>query len=139
MLVKRIRLYLFILISCAVGYAWLLFAFFSGNTEKENPIEVCLIKHVTDIPCPSCGSTRAALSLLHGNISESLVINPFGLIIVLLMTVAPPWIFYDLVTRKDTFQKYYISIEVFIRKPKIAITFSLLVLINWIWNISKGL
>jgi len=55
------------------------------------------------------------------------------------MTVAPPWIFYDLVTRKDTFQKYYISIEVFIRKPKIAITFSLLVLINWIWNISKGL
>jgi hypothetical protein len=104
-----------------------------------NTVEVCMMKYVTNIPCPSCGSTRSVLSLLHGNFIQALNINPLGIIIAVIMLIAPIWIFFDVVTHKKTLLDFYIQTEAFLKKPKIAISLVLFVLINWIWNIIKEL
>jgi hypothetical protein len=40
------------------------------------PVELCLIKRFTGIPCPTCGFTRGVFSLLHGNITRAWLYNP---------------------------------------------------------------
>ena len=39
-------------------------------------VELCLIKHLTGIPCPTCGFTRGTLMFLRGNIIQSWLYNP---------------------------------------------------------------
>jgi hypothetical protein len=36
----------------------------------------CMFKGLTSFPCPTCGATRAALLLAHGEIAASLSMNP---------------------------------------------------------------
>ena len=138
MSISRGKLYAILTAACVVGYMWL----FHGITKllsAANAAEVCLFKRVTNIPCPSCGSTRAVLSLINGDFLKSLYINPFGIIIASIMLAAPIWILYDVTTKKQTLLNFYWQIEEVVRKPKIAIPLILFVLINWIWNITKEL
>ncbi len=102
-------------------------------------MDVCMIKHVTDIPCPSCGSTRSVISLAKGDIQQSLNINPLGLVIALIMLVAPIWVIIDLIWVKETLFTFYKRVEYELRRPILAIPLIMLVLVNWIWNITKGL
>jgi hypothetical protein len=105
------------------------------NSENN----ICIIKHVTNIPCPSCGSTRSVLSLLQGNFIDAIYLNPIGLLLVIIMIIAPIWIFYDIITKKESFLNSYKKLEFLLQQKKIAIPSILLILSNWIWNISKGL
>ena len=41
-----------------------------------NSASLCLFRNVTGLPCPTCGSTRAALSLASGRPLEALRHNP---------------------------------------------------------------
>ena len=134
----KTKLYALLIVACAAGYAWLFFSLARELSEKK-AVGVCLLKQATGVPCPSCGSTRAALSLLHGNFMQSLLINPFGVIIVAIMLIAPIWIFVDIASRKSTLLEFYARTETILKKPGIAIPLVLLVAINWIWNITKGL
>lgn len=36
----------------------------------------CVFKGLTSFPCPTCGSTRAVLLLVHGEVGASLSMNP---------------------------------------------------------------
>ena len=36
----------------------------------------CVFKGLTSFPCPTCGATRAALFLAHGEVAASLSMNP---------------------------------------------------------------
>jgi len=65
--------------------------------------------------------------------------NPFGIIVAILMVIAPIWILFDIITKKDTFYFWYKKTEEIIQIKWIAITLIILVLLNWIWNIYKGL
>ncbi len=42
----------------------------------NHPVQLCLVKRLTGYPCPTCGSTRGALSLLHGHIVRAWLYNP---------------------------------------------------------------
>ncbi len=42
----------------------------------DRPVELCLIKRYTGLPCPTCGFTRGLLSLLHGDITQVWLYNP---------------------------------------------------------------
>ncbi|MDP2207253.1 MAG: DUF2752 domain-containing protein [Bacteroidota bacterium] len=97
------------------------------------------MKHTTNVPCPSCGSTRAIISLLKGNYLESLFCNPIGIMLAIIMIICPIWIFYDTLFQKDTLFNFYRKSEGIIRQKKIAISAIFLILLNWIWNIYKGL
>ena len=133
---NRIKLYVFFLISCIGGYIWI---FFNFTVFSDNEVGVCIFKHITTIPCPSCGSTRSVMSLFKGNITEALYWNPIGLILTVILIVSPFWVIYDLIARKDSLFRFYKKMELLLKKKKIAIPILLFVLINWIWNIYKNL
>ena len=136
--ISRSKLYTILIIACLAGYIWLFYSV-SKFQPENNDVEVCLFKCVTHIPCPSCGSTRSVISIIHGDFLQALYINPFGIIVAGIMLVTPIWILFDIIIRKKTLYDFYIRIETLLRKPGIAIPLILLVLINWIWNIIKEL
>ena len=133
------KLYLFLLFACFVGYGWLLFSFQHEHEIQNQEFTVCLFKKVTTVPCPSCGTTRSVMQLSHGNFLSAILINPFGIIVGLIMIIAPVWISYDFIQKKETFYTAYLKIEAIIRKRKVAIVLIVLVIANWIWNIKKNL
>jgi len=137
MTIDRNRLYSILLIACVAGYIWLYFSVTKNITESKS-VEICLIKQVTNIPCPSCGSTRSVISLTKGNFVEAFDLNPIGYIVALIMLISPIWIISDVIFRNNSLFKLYQIIESHLKKTKYAIPLVLLVIINWIWNITKG-
>lgn len=130
MLKGRNQLYALILIACCAGYLWVL-------TAPKS--EICLIKYVTGVPCPSCGSTRSVSALMEGDFLHALYINPLGLIVATIMLIAPLWIIFDLISKRASFYAFYKNTENWLKNRPIAIILVALVLANWIWNIMKGL
>jgi Protein of unknown function (DUF2752) len=55
----------------ALGYAADALAKRAGDTGST-----CLFKRVTTQPCPTCGSGRGTLELLHGDVVAALHFNP---------------------------------------------------------------
>ena len=128
----RKKLYAILLIACVAGYIWLFY-----GASRKNAIDVCIFKHATSVPCPSCGSTKSVLSLVDGNFSQALYFNPFGIVIASIMLITPFWIFFDIASKKKTLLSFYLRVETAFKTPKVAIPLVLVVLINWIWNITK--
>ncbi len=135
---NRNKLYGLLLITCIAGYIWLYFNLTTNQTVK-NQVGVCLIKHFTNIPCPSCGTTRSIISLSKGNFSEALQINPLGYIVANILFLTPFWVAFDIASKRKTLFLFYLKTETYLKKPKFAISVLLFVIINWIWNIKKGL
>jgi hypothetical protein len=135
---SRNKLYFLLIIVCSAGYIWLYYSI-KNNFIGDKSVEVCIVKNVTNIPCPSCGSTRSLISVLRGDFFDALLINPIGFILAIIMFLSPLWISVDFLLRRKTLFDFYQKIEIYIRKPQYAIPLILLVLINWIWNITKGL
>lgn len=138
MTINSNKLYIVLLISCLAGYIWLFISIRTNLTEAKS-VDVCLIKHLTNIPCPSCGSTRSVISLAKGKFSDAMLINPFGYVVAMIMILAPIWILIDLAIKKRTLFEFYRKMETNLKNPKIAIPLIGLVIMNWIWNITKGL
>jgi hypothetical protein len=47
------------------------------------PWPVCWFRHSLGVPCPTCGATRSALALAHGNIGLALHTNPLMCLVYL--------------------------------------------------------
>lgn len=135
---SRRKLYTILFISCLAGYVWL-FVGIKTNLTDNKSVDVCLIKHTTNIPCPSCGSTRSVISLSEGRFMDALLVNPLGYLISIIMILTPGWILTDVFTKKESLLKFYQKTETYLKKPQYAIPLIALVIINWIWNITKGL
>ena len=134
---QKKRLYLILTIAVIVGYAWLSWSLIQ---EHEHTVFTpCIIKNVTGIPCPSCGTTRSLLAIAKGHLADSILINPLGLFAAGLLITLPFWLLYDTVFAKSTLYKSYIGFENILKIKPIAITLILLVIANWIWNVYKGL
>ena len=100
---------------------------------------LCLFKTITTIPCPSCGSTRAIMEIIHGNIYNAFYWNPLGIITFSLMLIIIPWVLYDKISNKESLYSYYKKVEQKINSLFIAIPLIILVVAIWIWNIYKGI
>lgn len=123
-------------IACLAGYIWL-YVNVKYYVNGSHEIGVCIIKHTTNVPCPSCGSTRSVLSAFQGNIAGAFMLNPFGLIIVVILIVSPVWILSDKILKKESFWIFYQKMEQWLKIKPVAFMAILLVLANWIWNIYK--
>ncbi|QBZ97266.1 DUF2752 domain-containing protein [Flavobacterium sangjuense] len=132
----RNKLYSLLLIACLAGFIYL---FYNICTLQSQTFRVCIIKNVTGYACPSCGTTRAVTLLLDGKITESLLLNPFGIVVAIAMTIFPFWVLIDIILKKESFFRMYKKAETIIRKPWLASILILLALLNWIWNIYKHL
>ena len=133
----RNRLYLLLGLGLSAGYGWILwFSFYGIHDHTFTP---CLFKNATGIACPSCGSTRSVLLLSQGNFTDALLLNPLGLIMAAIMLIAPFWLLYDVLLKKNTLHLSYQKAERTIRIKWVAITLILLILLNWAWNIQKEL
>jgi hypothetical protein len=128
------KLYSLLLIACLAGFIYLLYHIYY---PESNQYSVCIIKNISGFPCPSCGATRAVQLLFKGNLLGSIQMNPFGIIISLILTVLPFWIGLDWILKKETFYTFYNKMEWLLKQKKIAIPLIILVLLNWIWNINK--
>ena len=133
----RNRLYLLLAFGVLAGYVYVLW--FSHQAMHSDTFTPCLFKNTTGIACPACGSTRSALLLSQGNITDALLMNPIGLLMAVIMLIAPFWLLYDVTLKKDTLYNSYKNGESIIRTKWVAITLIILILINWAWNIQKGL
>ena len=138
MTLNRNKLYFILFTACVVGYVWVYFISTKEFTENKS-VEVCLIKRITNIPCPSCGASRSVISLIDGDFIGALNFNPIGYLVALIMVIAPIWITVDIIKRTETLFNFYLKTEIYLKRLKIAIPLILLVVINWIWNIVKGL
>lgn len=132
------KLYLLLGTACFAGYFWI-YLNLSNHFQQRTTVQVCLFKNITTLPCPSCGTTRSMISLYQGNFMQALQTNPFGVLILLIMVIAPVWIAFDVVSKQTTLFRFYKKMETNLQKPIIAIPLILLVIINWIWNITKGI
>lgn len=55
--------------ACGAALVWL-------SAYFHRPVQLCLIKRLTGVACPTCGFTRGALSLLHGQVAQAWFYNP---------------------------------------------------------------
>ena len=121
--------YLIIITFLIMGYLFLLI---NGFPEDKT---LCIFKNLTGIPCPACGSTRATLLLFHGEIRKSLLLNPFGLVTNIIIIISIAWMAADIIKKRETFLPFLkTDWNIWVK-----ITLLIIILINWIWNISKGL
>lgn len=132
----RNRLYAVMGLACVAGYSWLFYSL-ATNNDPQN-LHLCFFRSATGIPCPSCGTTRAVSLLLHGSFTESIEMNPLGIVVATIMAVLPAWLIIDAITKKSSLWRFYHRTEDQITKPPIAFTLAALILINWIWNIIKN-
>lgn len=128
------KLYSLLLIACSAGFIYLLYNIYY---PESNAYSVCIIKNISGFPCPSCGATRAVKLLFKGDFMDSILMNPFGIIISAILIILPFWIVIDLILKKETFYTFYNKMECLLKQKKIVIPFIILVLLNWIWNIKK--
>lgn len=133
----RNRLYLLSGSGVLAGYIWLLAV--SRQTLNKPSFTPCIIKNATGIACPSCGGTRSVLLLSQGHLTDALLLNPLGIIIALIMLIVPFWILYDIVLKKNTLYTNFQKTEAILRNKWVAAILIILLLINWAWNIQKGL
>lgn len=128
------RLYILLAMCCIAGGVWLVIASLIPQTD----FRVCIFRQITGLPCPACGSTRAVIEIFRGNLSHAFQLNPNGYILTSIAIVTPLWLLFDWMTKGDSLFRFYNWVEQqFTRKP-IIYSALLLVLINWIWNIYKG-
>ncbi len=136
---ERRKIYVFFSLLCTIGYAWIVFQLIQHDSNGSNTFGVCLFKHVTHIPCPSCGTTRSMLALIHGHIGEAFLLNPLGVLLAPAVLLLPVWLLADLFRRDDSFYRAYLRGEAFVKRWYIALPLVLLLLANWGWNIIKAL
>jgi hypothetical protein len=122
---------------CIAGYTWLYLHIDKSWSAHVGP--VCILKRTTGIPCPSCGSTRSMLSLIHGDIVAAWFWNPFGFLILGGLFIVPIWLTHDVIRNQRTLMSAYRSLEMLVQRKLVAWPLVIIVLLNWLWNIYKGI
>jgi hypothetical protein len=120
----------------AVAYAWLSISL--GDSSHQ--ITVCPIKLITKMPCPSCGATRAIAAIFEGHFVRALNTNPIGYVILSVICFAQILMIIDLIRRSQVLYNFYRSIDLWLsQRMGLTIGIFALLLVNWIWNIYKGI
>jgi hypothetical protein len=133
---SRKNLYILIMLFCMSGYTWLVMHLDSRWANLVGP--VCLFKKATGIPCPSCGATRSMIALINGDLLKAILWNPVGLLLLGGLVIFPFWLLHDLALKKNSFHVFYARAEKIITQKQVAWPLIVLILLNWCWNIYKG-
>jgi len=61
------------------------------NPQHPLPIDVCVLKNLTGLPCLTCGLTRSMCHVLQGDIAGSMSYHPAGLLMVIAVAGWTAW------------------------------------------------
>ena len=94
------------------------------------PTPQCIIHHLTGLPCPTCGATRAAWQFLHGNLSSSLRFNPLAFLSYCAILAFDFYAFFVLLTRSPRFRlvKFKPAEKLILRSASVGILLG-----NWVY------
>ena len=53
------------------------------DPTRPLPFDVCFLKRLTGLSCPTCGLTRSVCHLLQGDVTGSLAMHPAGIPVVI--------------------------------------------------------
>jgi Protein of unknown function (DUF2752) len=67
----------------AAAIAFGLIAARVANPDRPLPFDVCALKVLTGIPCPTCGLTRSLCHALRGDWSASIGYHPAGILLAI--------------------------------------------------------
>lgn len=160
---SRRSLYALVLLLSAAGWGWVAFNAAAAGSDGMDPgarhgspgfpasrtmdapsdrlvlPSPCPFRLATGLPCPSCGTTRSLLALADGDPADAARSNPFGFPAALALLVLPAWILHDLLRGGDGFHRAYGRTEAVLRqRPAVALAVAAVVIVNWGWNILKG-
>lgn len=73
------------------------------------PLLTCPIRHLTGIPCPTCGMTRSFIAVAQGDLYQAVTYHLFGPILFIGFSVAAIHIILELLTMKQI-KTFYVSV-----------------------------
>jgi hypothetical protein len=124
-------------LSLAVA-AWIIATFAVHPNPRDTAESLCLIKQLSGVACPACGTTRATHALLLGHVSESLMTNPLGFVLLSFLVIVIICIIHDALTGRRWLDAVHARIESTLKQSCILIPLIILAVLNWAWNIFKG-
>jgi Na+/proline symporter len=69
-----------------------------------------------------------------------LLLNPLGALLFIALIVVPIWLLADVLLKRESLFRFYNGMENTLRKHVwISVPLIAIVLVNWFWNIAKGL
>lgn len=132
--ISRTRFYGVLLVMLAASYAWI---GYNGIVRAQGAegISICIVRNITGVPCPGCGTTRSVMHVLHGDMQDALMSNPLGLFAVVALAVLPLWIAVDLVRGRASLMHAYAMLNQQLARRAVLVVIVALVLCLWTWNI----
>ena len=77
---------------------------------------------------------------MKGDIRNAVLVNPLGLLMALALVIVPLWMAADIFRKTDSLFWWYTKAERLLAENKwVSVPAVAVVLINWFWNIAKGL
>jgi len=119
----------------AIGGAWVYVVI---NFEGQ-PLAGCPSKLLYHIPCPGCGMTRAAISLLHGNLVSAIRYNPNIAIVAPVFLVEMFCVLTDIVFSKLYAYKLFHQIDKTLKIPIVFCGLIVFEIFVWLHNIIAGI
>jgi hypothetical protein len=102
---------------------------------REEHSTWCLFHWLTGLPCPTCGTGRGLICLLHGKFYDAMMFNPLCYVVVMLSLLLLLIMLKDRLKKTNSFTT--------MMGMKIALVYQipiwLLLIANEIWNLHKGL
>ncbi len=99
--------------------------------------DLCVFKRLTGYPCAGCGMTRAFVSILSGDLYAAWHYNALSIPLFLALSIGAVWSLADHLRRRDSLRRFTLSLSR--HKVWLYTTLCVLVALNWVWNIAKGI
>ncbi len=77
--------------------------------------------------------------LIAGRWQEGLYTNPLGVVALVWLIITTLWLLYDALVWRNTLQQAYNRAGRILQKRYVWIPLAVLIALNWVWNIQKGL
>ena len=71
----------------AYSLFYLAYPFLSGQIVAKLPVNACLFKNITSLPCPGCGYVRSVQHAAHNHWHEAFLWHPFFIVIFLVAVI----------------------------------------------------
>ena len=121
------RVFVTLVLTAVILWIW------AGDAVLAQPF--CIFRRLTGVPCWGCGTVSVMQLLMHGKVIDALMLNPLS-VVACFMVVAGMVIWWV-----DYFRHTHVLSSLSRKKlhPLIIVALVVIVLLNWIWNIQKGL